>query len=444
MTGVDTPGQAPGGERTLDAMRVSQRPVIVNLMPHGPAYEFAPGERPDVAWARGDGSWVGFWRREWPDLLGASVLQAGAAFDWEVWQPDLRADHEYAETLETGVVHRLFPAIERPYRRGVRRWPGLDSESIERRLGTLRGRRSLLVLHGFRVPFYGTLLERLGPDRSWPILLVGHGMCTVPSTELWRLHRPLTYLDLALEHRRLRRELRRVDAVTAQSTYAAQEIGKVYRGPIERLTMGCDFDFWRPVPDRDLQRSLRAARGIGPSTVVVFASGNFVPLKQFDRLIEAVDRVRDGADVLLVLAGHGDARQTGALAALVGRLRHPARVRIHPFVAGEGLRELYWIADVYVSTSTAEGSSVAVMKAMACGLPVVTTPVGETWERMRAHGVGAVIPVRDYARWTRAIEEIQAGAIPPALDLTVAQAAYDWSQVATRCVRLVEGLLGGG
>ena len=132
---------------------MTERPIIVNLMPHGPAYEFAPGERPDVAWPRPDGSWVGFWRREWADLLGASVLRAGAAYDWEVWQPDLRADHEYAATLETGVVHRLFPAVERLYRCGIRRWPGLYSESIQRRLGTLRERRSLLVLHGFRVPF---------------------------------------------------------------------------------------------------------------------------------------------------------------------------------------------------------------------------------------------------------------------------------------------------
>jgi glycosyltransferase involved in cell wall biosynthesis len=423
---------------------VSERPLIVNVMPHGPAYEFAPAERPDVAWARTDGSWVGFWEREWPDLLGAAVLRATDRYAWEVWQPDLRAEREYAQTLETGVVHRLFPASERRYRRGVRRWPGLYSEPVLRRLDTLRERRGLLVLHGFRVPLYGTLLEHFGPDRSWPILLVGHGVCRVPTTELWGLHRPLTYLDLALEDRRLRRELRHVDAVTAPSTYAAREIGKVYRGPIERLTMGCDFGFWRPVPDKELKRTLRDARGIGFSTLVLFASGNFVPEKQFDRLIEAVDQVRAGGDVLLVLAGHGAARQTEALTALVRRLRQPARVVINPFVTGERLRELYWIADVYVSTSSAEGSSVAVMKAMACGLPVVTTPVGETWERMRAHGVGAVIPVGDYAGWTRAFEEIVAGAMPPPIDPTAAQAAYDWSHVATRCVRLAESLLDGG
>jgi len=423
---------------------MSERRLIVNLMPHAPAYEFEPGAPPAVARTRPDGSWVGFWSREWPDLLGASVLRLGALYEWEVWQPDQRADREYAETLETGVVHRLFPAIARPYRRGVRRSIGLYSEPVLGRLGALRGRRILLVLHGFRVPFYGALLERFGPDRSWPVLLVGHGMCTVPSSELVGLHRPLTYLDLALEHWRLGRELRWVDAVTAQCSYDAREISKVYHGPIERLTMGCVFDFWRPVPDKDIKRALRAALGIGPSTLVLFASGNFVPRKQFDRLIEAVDQVREGADVLLVLAGHGEARHTDALAVLVGRGRHPRRVLIQPYLTGERLRELYWIADVYVLSSTAEGSSVAVMKAMACGLPVLTTPVGETWERMRAHGVGTVIPVRDYARWTRAVEEILAGAMPPVLDRAVAQAAYDWSHVATRFVQLGEGLLSGG
>ena len=48
------------------------------------------------------------------------------------------------------------------------------------------------------------------------------------------------------------------------------------------------------------------------------------------------------------------------------------------------------------------------------------------------------------SRESPAIEEILAGAMPPALEQTAAQAAYDWPHVATRCVRLVEGLLGGG
>ena len=43
-------------------------------MPHGPAYDFSPDEKPDVWWEKPDGSWLGFWTREWPDLLGEAVL----------------------------------------------------------------------------------------------------------------------------------------------------------------------------------------------------------------------------------------------------------------------------------------------------------------------------------------------------------------------------------
>lgn len=38
-------------------------------MPHGPTYGFSPDDKPDVWWEKADGSWLGFWTREWLDLL---------------------------------------------------------------------------------------------------------------------------------------------------------------------------------------------------------------------------------------------------------------------------------------------------------------------------------------------------------------------------------------
>ncbi len=428
------------------------KPLILNIQAHSPPYAFGPAnERPDVYWEKSDGTCLGFWIREWPDLLGEAVLKVCDRYDWEVWQPDFRADQIYSKTLETGVIHRLFPAAERAYYPGIRPQKGIYSEKMLSRLAEVKdtlagpdkpcGVRMLLVLHGFRVPFYTELLNRFGHRRAWPILLLGHGMCTVPSSELIGWHRPLTYLDLLLEQQTLKKSLRWVDTVSAQCEYAATEVRKVYQGRIERLTMGCDFDFWRPVPDRETRNVLRATIGIPARATVFFASGNYVPLKQFDRLIEAFCEVNTSAECFLLLAGHGDAEQTARLKALMARLEKRGRGALHPYVTGERLRSLYWVSDVYVSTSTAEGSSVAVIKAMACGLPVVTTPVGETWERMRDHAVGKIIPIQQYRRWRRAIEEIVKSGPPPALDLAVARDAYHWPVVAARFIRLCESLL---
>ena len=61
-------------------------------MPQGPAYDFSPNKKPEVYWEKPDGSFVGFWPREWPDLLGEAVLKATNRYELEVWQPDYRAD----------------------------------------------------------------------------------------------------------------------------------------------------------------------------------------------------------------------------------------------------------------------------------------------------------------------------------------------------------------
>lgn len=415
--------------------------LIVNVMPHGPAYEFAPGERPDVSWDRPDGSWVGFWEREWPDLLGAAVLRATDRYAWEVWQPDLRADRRYAATLPTGVVHRLFPATARTYRPGIRATPGLYSAAMLAGIADLQDRPSVLQLHGFRVPFYAEVLGRLSPRRRCRVVVIGHGLARSPIGELLGVHRPLTYLCLAVEQGRLRRALRQVDVMSEQTTAALADLRWVYGGRVERITMGCDFDFWTPAPSSDMRWAARAELGIEATRTVFFASGNFIPRKQLDRLIEVFRTLDRRDDWFLLLAGHGERANTERLAATLAPLVKAGQALMHPFVEGAALRNLHWAADVYLSVATDEAGPVSVMKAMACGLPVVTTPVGATWELMATHGVGIVVPARDYAAWAHALARILEDGAPPALDVAVARRTFDWAVIAGRVAALYAELL---
>jgi len=418
-----------------------EKMLVVNVMPHGPAYEFAPGERPDVSWDRPDGSWVGFWEREWPDLLGAAVLRATDRYAWEVWQPDLRADRCYSATLPTGVVHRLFPATTRTYRPGIRVTSGLYSASLLAEITDLRDRPAVLQLHGFRVPFYEEVLGSLGRRRRCHVVVMSHGVARTPLGELFGVHRPLTYLCLAVELWKLRRMLRKVDVMSEYTTAALADFRRVYGGRIERITMGCDFDFWTPVPSADVRQRVRDELGIGAARTVFFASGNYVPRKQLDRLVDSFRTLERRDDWFLVLAGHGDRANTERLAAAAAPLVEAGKALMHPYVEGAALRNLYWAADVYVSVATDEGGPVSVMKAMACGLPVVTTPVGITWELMAARGVGIVVPAGDYAAWTRAFTRILERGAPPALDLAVARRTFDWAVIAGRVAAIYAELL---
>lgn len=400
-------------------------------------------KKPDVWWEKPDGSWLGFWPREWLDILGEAVLKETDKYNWEVWQPDYRADQIYSKTLETGVIHRLFPAEEKLYRPGIRPQKGFFSETMISHLKRLQNNPIILTLYstyGFRTPFFNEIIKIFGNAKKFPIFFRGGGQFKAPLSEIFGLHRPLTYLCLMVEHFQLRKLIKYVDVISEQSESALREVRKVYNGRIEKLTMGCYFDFWIPVPSQEIKRKVRKRLNIMDNQTVFLATGNFVPLKQFDKLIKVFQKLSDRNEFLLIIVGHGDKINTHYLHSLARKLVLQKKVIFHPYVTGKILRYLYWASDVYISVSTGEGGPASVMKAMACGLPVISTPVGETGDTMRKHGVGKFVPIRNYDEWTKAISEILDKKIPKTLDIRIAQDAYDWPNVAKRFINVYRDL----
>lgn len=414
-------------------------------MPHGPAYGFSPDEKPDVWWKKADGGWLGFWPREWLDILGEAVLKETDRYNWEVWQPDCRADRIYSKTLRTGVTHRLFPAVEKPYRLGIRYQKGVFSETMISHIKNLQNSQIIVMLYntyGFRTPFYYEFLKTFGSSKKFPIFLRSGGMFKAPLSEMQGLHRPLTYLCLVVEHLRLKRLLNyeHLDIITEQSESGLQEVKKVYNGRIEKLTMGCDFDFWAPVPSQELKILTQNKLNIPKGKMVFFASGNFTPRKQLDKLVEVFKTMQDRDDFFFIIAGQGDKTYTTMLISLAKSLVAKRKALIHPYVTGEGLRNIYWASDIYVSVATGEGGPVSVMKAMACGLPILSTPVGETTDRMKKYEVGRFVPINNYGEWAKALIEILDNKIPKTLDIQIAKEAYDWPNVARRFINVYHDL----
>ena len=412
---------------------------VVNIMPHGPAYRFSPDEKPDIWWRKPDGTWLGFWTREWPDYYGAAVLQQTDRYAIEVWQPDYRADKIYSYTLDTGVIHRLFPAKKKLYRIELKRREDFFSQEMLSHLGKLNS-PFILQLHGFRVPFYFDILRIFGPNKTFPIFIMGHGMSKAPIYELFGFHRPLTYLGLIVEQWRCRRAFKYVDVISEEAKSALRNVRGVYSGRIEKLVGGCDFDFWIPVPSLEIKKKVRYELGIAKKRTVFLATGNFIPRKQLDRLIEVFQKLSDRDDFFLIIAGHGDKHNTARLKSLISGLAKQGKAILHPYVTGEALRNLYWASDIYVSVAIDEGTPVSVAKAMACGLPVLSTPVGETSELMKKHDVGMFVPVRRYDKWVKAIREILEHGPPPALDINIARQSYHLPNVARRLIRIYDYL----
>ncbi|MET9803364.1 glycosyltransferase [Streptomyces sp. NPDC006368] len=124
------------------------------------------------------------------------------------------------------------------------------------------------------------------------------------------------------------------------------------------------IDVGRFAFDARARRAARRRLGIAPDAYVVGAVGRLVAGKRFGTLIRAVARV-PRARLLLV----GEGEQRGRLERLAAECGAGDRVVCAGAVSG-GLPELLSAMDVFVSTSADEAFGLAVVEALAAGLPV--------------------------------------------------------------------------
>jgi glycosyltransferase involved in cell wall biosynthesis len=171
------------------------------------------------------------------------------------------------------------------------------------------------------------------------------------------------------------------------------------------------LDHVRVVPNGiDLERPARGDRergrraiGVGPEAIVVGNVGNLYPVKGHRALVAALAEL--DPNVHLAIAGRG-AEEAG-LRSLAGDLGIAARVHLLGY--REDTPDLLAASDIYALPSLYEGQSLALIEAMAAGLPVVATEVGGNPEVLgRSEVEGLFVPPSDPAALARALARMAA------------------------------------
>jgi glycosyltransferase involved in cell wall biosynthesis len=215
-----------------------------------------------------------------------------------------------------------------------------------------RGRFDVVHTHLYRACVYGRLAARLAGVRN--VVATEHSLGDT------RIEgRPIT-----AGVRRLYRATERLGRMTvAVSEPVAARLLRWGVRP-ERVTVipnGIDADAL--AFDADLRDRVRGELGLWPSERVVGAVGRLEPGKRFDVLLRAMA----GLDATLLLVGAGPER--AGLEALAARLGLADRIRFAGEVAD--VRPVLCAMDVLAAPSAAETFGLAVLEALACGLPVV-------------------------------------------------------------------------
>jgi glycosyltransferase involved in cell wall biosynthesis len=140
----------------------------------------------------------------------------------------------------------------------------------------------------------------------------------------------------------------------------------------ERIVLfpwGVDLTLFSPAPEFELRESL----GWGDKFVLL-STRSFEPLYGVDLIIKSFIRIaHEYANIRLLLLGDGSQRRTFEDwlndAGLMDRAHFAGMVDNHLLPA------FYRSADIYVSASRSDGSSVSLMEALACGLPALVSDI---------------------------------------------------------------------
>ncbi|MGR8008717.1 glycosyltransferase [Streptomyces hypolithicus] len=227
-----------------------------------------------------------------------------------------------------------------------------------------RGKYDLVHTHLYRACVYGRIAARLAGVRATVATEHSLGKAEIEGRPLTRGARAL-YLGTE----------RLGSATVAVSATVAERL-RDWGVPAARIHVvpnGIDAGRFRF--DHDARLAARARLGVPEDAFVAGGVGRLVPGKRFDVLVRAVAAL---PDVWLLLAGDGPEAQR--LRTLAARLGAAHRIRFLGECTSAGVPDgppaipaLLSAMDVFVSTSRDEAFGLAVVEALAAGLPVLHT-----------------------------------------------------------------------
>jgi len=183
------------------------------------------------------------------------------------------------------------------------------------------------------------------------------------------------------------------DTIVAVSERVAADLAERKIAPrkkIEVVPLGLELGRFQDVQQR--RGELRRELGVPPRAPLVGSVGRLVAIKDLGTLLRSMVQLSaTQPDSILLVVGDGPDRP--ALEMEAERLGLGSRARFLGF--RDDLERIYADLDVAVNCSLNEGTPVALIEAMASGVPVLATAVGGTPDLLEEGRLGRLVPPGD-------------------------------------------------
>jgi len=267
------------------------------------------------------------------------------------------------------------------------RQPGLDL-SMPLKLARCLRAAGTNIIHAHQcTPWFYGALSRLY-YRAPALILEEHGRF-YPEISNWKRALVNRWLIRRLTHRFV--------AVSADIRHRLEAYEGLDSGQIQVIYNGISAPDPLLPGERD---ALRASFGAGPADFVVGTVGRFDAIKNLPMLVQAVARAqREVPRVRGVLVGDGPVMP--AIRDLVVSTGMGKSIHLTGFRGDAG--KVTQCMDLFVLSSLSEGTSMALLEAMAAGVPAAVTAVGGNPEIVLDGVTGWTVPTKDVDALARAI-----------------------------------------
>jgi glycosyltransferase involved in cell wall biosynthesis len=244
---------------------------------------------------------------------------------------------------------------------------------------TLQEMKEADVIHIFC--YYSNFYDALAPIlRFKGLKFVAQGQAIAPSTFSLDLRKTLT-LQFA-EH---------VIPINSDDVKRITTDYKISSSKVTLIPNGVDTTIFKPMTKSRAKNVL----GISEDNYRILAIARLEHGKGIDILLHAFAQVlKSKKNVDLIIVGNGPMRMT--LESLADKLGLQKHVLFAGFVPNELTPYYYNSADIFVIPSRDEACSIALLEAMACGLPVIGSRTGGIKDVIQHMVNGILFEVEDY------------------------------------------------
>lgn len=333
-------------------------------------------------------------------------------------------------SVQTGLplpeqIHRIPPLSECKLSFGTNSWA-----AAAKRFKEIIHEISPDLVHAGPIPLGGYLTALVG---FHPVLMMSWGSDV------------LAFPDESVSSKEIAQfSLRHCDMAIADCEAVRQRIVELSNLRVERivtLPWGADLEVFRP---KRSSLGIREELGWLDFTVII-STRSLDPMHSPFVLLDAVKQVlKDRIDTRVLIVGDGSLRR--AVECFVRENDLCGGVHLASHVSESLLADYFAEADLYVSATECDGSSVSLLQAMACGLaPIVADGYGNSeWIK---HGQnGWLYPAGDDQALAnaivRALADGDARRVAGEANIQIARARADWDRNFPRVLAAYEQLLG--